>query len=33
MKADILKGSFTPSLAVGKEFLFDVPGAKAAWLN
>ena len=33
MKTDNLKGALTPSLAFGKDFLFDVPGAKAAWLK
>lgn len=28
-----LKGALTPSLAFGKDFLFDVPGANARWLN
>ena len=33
LKPNELKGALTPSLAFGKDFLFDVPGAKAAWLN
>jgi short subunit dehydrogenase-like uncharacterized protein len=33
LKSNDLKGALTPSLAFGKDFLFDVPGAKAAWLN
>ena len=33
LKSHDLKGALTPSLAFGKDFLFDVPGANAAWLN
>ena len=33
LKSNELKGALTPSLAFGKDFLFDVPGANAAWLN
>ena len=33
MKTDNLKGALTPSLAFGKDFYLDVPGAKAAWLK